>query len=220
QLMEGVDAARSDNAAHLKTAIVMWLSQSDPPNPQLVPFDKIGRGLHNDATARPICPVELDWDNVEHRDKIRDWHPEYLITANLWPRFLYKDGKYDPAHPAEGLFQGSLLVKAFKLIFTSPSSVTDKSVLDPRPHKRRFAERCTRTNVAGLLRMKKVEPRAIAYVAVQVRFALSSCGTWRLLDGIFDHTLFYNNIIVNWFEVTEDAEDQSFVDDLLLWWNR
>ncbi|KAF8447389.1 hypothetical protein L210DRAFT_3330283, partial [Boletus edulis BED1] len=52
-----------------------------------------------------------------------------------------------------------------------------------------------------------------------VRFALSSCGTWRLLDGIFDHTLFYNNI-VNWFEVTEDAEDQAFVDDLLLWWNR
>ncbi|KAF8447390.1 hypothetical protein L210DRAFT_788758, partial [Boletus edulis BED1] len=111
QLMEGVDAARSDDAAHLKTAIVMWLSQSDPPNPQLVPFDKIGRGLHNDATARPICPVELDWDNVEHRDKIRDWHPEYLITANSWPHFLYKDGKYDPAHPAEGLFQGSLLVK-------------------------------------------------------------------------------------------------------------
>lgn len=90
--------------------------------------------------------------------------------------------------------------------------------------------------MAGLAAMGSVEPRAIAYTAVQVRstmlqrqrilylqlqlrFALSSCGMWRLVDGLFDHAVFYHNI-VGWFEGTEDPADKMFVDDLLLWWNR
>ena len=58
-----------------------------------------------------------------------------------------------------------------KLIFTSPSSVDE--VVDPVTTsngqlKRRRGERRTRTHVAGILGMKKIAPRAIAYVAVQV----------------------------------------------------
>lgn len=76
-------------------------------------------------------------------------------------------------------------------------------------------------------------PAAIAYIAVQVsveefqmtmislaqlRFALSSCGSWRPVDCLFDHMKFYNNIL-QWFEDIIDAEEKQFIDDLLMWWD-
>ena len=54
QLAEGADT------------LVMWLTQSDPANPRLLSDDRIGCGLHNDATARFICPVKYDWGNMEY----------------------------------------------------------------------------------------------------------------------------------------------------------
>ncbi|KAF8130988.1 hypothetical protein EV363DRAFT_1331056 [Boletus edulis] len=218
QLTDGADSARADDASVLKTTIVNWLTEV--PNPRLSPYDKSGRGFHNDSTGSLLCPAEYDWENAEHQDKIRDWHPDFLVTANSWPRFLYEEGRYDPNNPAIGLFKGALLLRAFKLIFTSPSSADEEENPDPvLARKRRCGERRTRKHVASLIRMKTVEPRAIAYTATQVRFALSSCGTWRVVDGIFNHSQFYNSI-VNWFEDTEDAEEKAFVDNLLLWWNR
>ena len=61
-LTDGADAARTDNACHLKLTVVTWLTDA---NPQLIAHDKTGCGLYNDATARLICPVEFDWDDVE-----------------------------------------------------------------------------------------------------------------------------------------------------------
>ena len=46
-----------------------------------------------------------------HHDKIRDLHPDFVVTANSWPTFLYEDYKYDPTDPAKGLFKGSILLK-------------------------------------------------------------------------------------------------------------
>jgi len=42
---------------------------------------------------------------------IRDYHPDYRVTAYSWPTFLYKDEWYDPLNPIEGLFKGKLLLK-------------------------------------------------------------------------------------------------------------
>jgi hypothetical protein len=128
-----------------------------------------------------------------HRDKIRDLHPDFVVTANSWPIFLYEDYKYDPTEPAKGLFKGSILLKvrdsnlidshsrfgqSFKLIFTSPTSVDEE---EDAPTKRRHVERRTRSHVAQILKMKKVTPRAIAYIAVQVRLI---CGV-RILNTHF-----------------------------------
>ncbi|KAI5984695.1 hypothetical protein EDC04DRAFT_2549620, partial [Pisolithus marmoratus] len=52
-----------------------------------------------------------------------------------------------------------------------------------------------------------------------LRFALSSCGAWRVVDGEFNYETFYNNI-VDFFEVVETPEDKSIIQELLLWWNR
>lgn len=126
-----------------------------------------------------------------HRNKIRDWHPDFLVTANSWPRFLYENNHYDPSDPAKGLFKGSILLKvcyasehprttnavgqAFKLIFTSPTSVDvdeNQLVVPNVLAKRRRGERRTRPTVATLLKMKRVTPQAIAYIAVQVSLTL------------------------------------------------
>ena len=52
----------------------------------------------------------------------------------------------------------------------------------------------------------------------QLWFALSSCGSWRPVDCLFDHMKFYNNIL-QWFEDIIDAEEKQFIDDLLMWWD-
>ena len=116
-----------------------------------------------------------------HRDKIRDLHPDFIVTANSWPTFLYEDYKYDPTDPAKGLFKGSILLKvhdsnlvdlcsrfgqSFKLIFTSPTSIDEE---EDAPAKRQCVERRTCSHVAQIPKMKKVTPWAIAYIAVQVR---------------------------------------------------
>jgi hypothetical protein len=66
--------------------------------------------------------------------------------------------------------------QAFKFLFTSPTSAQDinneNDVEDQiaRPQKRSRSRKApTRGNVANLLGMRSVTPRAIAYVAVQVR---------------------------------------------------
>jgi len=135
------------------------------------------------------------FDSANHcssiRQAIRDYHPDYMITASSWPMFLYANGLYNHQNPRTGLFQGELLLKvrwmqyfdaalkstqAFKFIFTSPTSAE----LDPEnqhdgvsaqhhsKRKRTTGERRTRCHVAGILNMTSVQPRAIAYIAVQV----------------------------------------------------
>jgi hypothetical protein len=69
-----------------------------------------------------------------------------------------------------------LAFKAFKHIFTSPSSAAEtrpdeESTPEPLYKRSRTqGERRTRSDVATLLGMRSVQPRAIAYSAVQVRF--------------------------------------------------
>ncbi|KAN0094395.1 hypothetical protein V8E55_002682 [Tylopilus felleus] len=218
----GANSVRANDTSVLKTTIINWLTVK-APNPCLSPYDKSGCGFHGNSTGRLLCPVEYDWENPVHQAKVRDWHPRFLITASSWPCFLYEEGRYDSNNPAMGLFKGSLLLcmSAFKLIFTPPSS-SDKEDSNADvvvTHKHCHRERHTRKHVASLIRMKKVDPRAIAYIAVQVRFAHSSCGSWRLVDGIFNHSKFYNSI-VKWFKDTGNTEERAFVGNLLLSWNR
>lgn len=208
------------------------MSNQPTPEPALEPRHKLGRGFYHDATARLICPVDYDWSNPQHRANIRNYHPDYLVTADCWPFFLYKDENYDPETPVKGLFKNALLVKAFKHIFTSPSSTDFDSVPDdtdddsrvssaePPPKRRKGpSDRRSRAHVASLIGMKSVAPRAIAYTAVQLRFALSSCTSWRVIDEDFDYEVFYNNILT-FFEDCHTEWDKAEVAELLLWWNR
>ncbi|KAG2124743.1 hypothetical protein BD769DRAFT_1358638 [Suillus cothurnatus] len=205
------------------------MQDTPPPNPVIHGQSKIGCGFNNDATGRLICPVDYDWSDPVVQQGIRDYHPDYRVMAYSWPTFLYKDERYDPLNPIEGLFKGKLLLKTFKYIFTSPTSteLDDQEQISPAvlstqrcPSQQRIdGERRTCCDVAGLLNMKSVQPWSIAYAAVQLRFALSSTGSWHIIDDEFNHQEFYDNI-VDFLELSVTSDVAKEVEDLLLWWNQ
>ncbi|RXW20691.1 hypothetical protein EST38_g5170 [Candolleomyces aberdarensis] len=63
--------------------------------------------------------------------------------------------------------------------------------------------------------MTSVTPASIAYVATQVRFALSSAGALCRTDVETDSETFYTSAL----ELFEDPEEQEEVQELLTWWN-
>ncbi|KAI5984229.1 hypothetical protein EDD15DRAFT_2375483 [Pisolithus albus] len=222
ELQKGADGARGDDCATLKTAVAQWLNESrPPPDPPFNSREKYGRGFNHDLTGKLLCPVDYNWADADVRTAIKEYHPDFRVTADSWPSFLYADGEYDPNNPAKGLFKGKYLVMTFRCIFTSPSSAQHElgsgdTARRTQPLKATWR---SRQHVARLLKMNTVQPRAIAYVATQLRFALSSCPSWTTVDEDFNHEEFYHNI-VDYFELPSSAWKALEVNELLLWWNR
>ncbi|KIM84518.1 hypothetical protein PILCRDRAFT_385422 [Piloderma croceum F 1598] len=200
-----------------------------PSQPPLKPTSKDERGLENDNTGRHLCPGEYKWDDAEIRAlTIRKGHADFLVTAQSWPVFLYAGHKCNEADMEEGLFKSALLLKAYKYIFTSPTSANNVSVdvmeagndnMPPAPKRSNKNLAVTRSHVASLIGLRKVTPRLIAYVSVQLRFALSSANAWRVVDIDFNHEEFYT-VIVDYFEITPGPVAAADVANLLAWWNR
>ncbi|KAI6130707.1 hypothetical protein EDD16DRAFT_1515381 [Pisolithus croceorrhizus] len=65
-----------------------------------------GRGFNHDIMGKLLCPVDYDWSNADVCSAIREFQPNFRITAHSWPPFLYTDGDYDLLRPAKGLFKG------------------------------------------------------------------------------------------------------------------
>ncbi|KAG1806688.1 uncharacterized protein HD556DRAFT_1428723 [Suillus plorans] len=121
-----------------------------------------------------------------------DWnnsHGELLVCRDQWP------------DPWCGLLQSHLL--AYKHIFTSPSLV------DREP-------KATRSSNAHLHGMNSATIASIAYVATQVRFALTSSLVFSRTDTTTDSETFYHSLL----DLLEDPDESKEVDELLIWWNR
>ncbi|KAH9984125.1 hypothetical protein BJV77DRAFT_216914 [Russula vinacea] len=126
------------------------------------------------------------------------------IRAAEWPAFLYdQKTEYDPENEEKGLLKGYVLVRAFRHIFTSPSSAI---------HGRRDATKRSKAQLHGLT---AVTGRTIAYAAVQARIALCSLEKWNRHDGDFNHEKLYNNIVT----LFEHDPDDPWVIKTLDWWN-
>ncbi|KAJ3525405.1 hypothetical protein NMY22_g10591 [Coprinellus aureogranulatus] len=93
---------------------------------------------------------------------------------------------------------------AYKHVFTSPSSVHGA------------ASKATRSCNARIHGMTSVTVASLAYIATQVRFALSDSPTFSRTDQATDSEYFYNLII----DLLEDESEQVEVKDLLAWWNQ
>ncbi|KAF6760739.1 hypothetical protein DFP72DRAFT_988103 [Ephemerocybe angulata] len=204
-LNRGAASARSDDTKSLKSAIVDWIT---PPSGILIPpiqrNIKTDRGFHHPTTGNLLCPVSMDWENLSDREALVSGN--MVLAGDLWPRFLYQNGIYVDKEPWKGLFRGSLLVKGYKHVFTSPSSV----------NKDGGVSRATRSSNARRHGMHHVTPASIAYIATQIQFCLSSAPSFSRSNGTSDSENFYNLIL----ELLEDPEEQSEVQDLLSWWNR
>ncbi|KAF9455666.1 hypothetical protein BDZ94DRAFT_1360794, partial [Collybia nuda] len=191
----------------------------------LSPIHKSERGFKHKISGRLLCPIDYNWDDMGVQQKIREGHPDYIVTGDSWPVFLFPNGKADPTDFKKGLFRSALLLKTYKFLFTSPTSAQDidseKDLEDPAPRtfKRKRGNRVpTRGHVANLMGMKSVTPRSIAYVAVQLRFSLSNASAWQEDNGLFNYAHFYNNVI-DYFELTPGPAALKQSKELLSWWS-
>ncbi|KAG1797399.1 uncharacterized protein HD556DRAFT_1233541 [Suillus plorans] len=206
KLRQGADSARGDDTSKLKSLVPDWVNREFKPNPPVDYEDKYSRGFVNDACGKLLCPTELDWDNPTIRAGIRDRADGCIVTEMSWPTFLYEKYTADQDNLEEGLFKSTLLIQAFKSIFTSPSSTKE---IDGEGDGANIIEnnRCTKREFSG----KKVK--------THLRFALSSVTSWHSVDGDFDYVQFWH-IIVDFFEKAPGQAAQRKVDRLLAWWTR
>ncbi|KAJ3546955.1 hypothetical protein NMY22_g1848 [Coprinellus aureogranulatus] len=197
-LQKGASSARSDDTKSIKGAIIDWISPADgePLRPSLARNMKADRGYNHERTGLLLCPAGMDWSDPEVKIKLKN--KELVVPGNHWPLFVYRNEVYDEEEPWKGLFRSQLLVSAYKHIFTSPSSVDS----DPK---------ATRSGNARIHGMTSVTPPSIAYVATQVRFALSSASIFCRTDKETDSETFYTSVL----EVFEDPEEQDEVKDLI-----
>ncbi|KAG2145544.1 hypothetical protein BD769DRAFT_1660617 [Suillus cothurnatus] len=226
-LRQGTDGARGDDTSKLKTLIADWVNRELKPNPLVDSDDKHSWGFINDACGKLLCPAELDWNDPITKAGIQDRSEGYVVMDLSFLAFLYENYTANLDNLEEGLFKGKILVQGYKAVFTSPSSAKniegDSDGADVIKNNR-----CARKSVWGLkvkkhvaqiIKMEKVTPRSIAYIACQVRFALSSVMSWRTVDGDFDYIQFWRSI-VDFFERPPGREAWCRVKRLLEWWTR
>ncbi|KAG2133134.1 hypothetical protein BD769DRAFT_1665908 [Suillus cothurnatus] len=203
KLRQGADSSWGDDTSKLKSLVTDWVNHELKPNPPIDPDDKNCHGFINDACGRLLCPTKLDWNNSIVRAGIRDHADGYVMTEMSWPAFLYKKYTADPDNLEEGLFKSSLLVQAYKAIFTSPSSAKEVAnegdgadIITNNRHAKKdlYSGKKVKTHVAQIIKMNKVTPHSIAYVSCQS--------------------------IVDFFKWPSGHTAQRKVEQLLAWWTR
>ncbi|TEB38586.1 hypothetical protein FA13DRAFT_1619883, partial [Coprinellus micaceus] len=203
-ITKGASSGRSDDTKSLKSVIVDWITPANgilsPPIQRNVKTD---RGFFHPTTGELLCPVDLDWSDPNIREELKAG--TLVPSGDMWPRFLFQNGEYNPDKPWDGLLRSTLLISAYKHIFTSPSSVGRANI-----------SRATRSCNAALHGMLSVSVASVAYIATQVRFALCSTPVFSRTDKVTDSEYFYNLLV----ELLEDPEEKVEVSSLLAWWDR
>ncbi|KIK47177.1 hypothetical protein CY34DRAFT_9200 [Suillus luteus UH-Slu-Lm8-n1] len=226
-LRQGADSARGDDTSKLKTLVSDWLNREFKPDQPIDPDDKHSRGFNNDLCGRLLCPAEIDWNDPVVKAGIRNRSEGYVVTEMSFPTYLYDKYTANEDDLEEGLLKSKILLQGYKAVFTSPSSAKDVEgdgdgadvIHNNRSAKRSSAGVKVKKHVAQIIKLRKVTPRSIAYIACQVRFALSSVTSWRSIDGDFDYVQFWR-IIVDFFEKPPGRDARRRVDALLEWWTR
>ncbi|KAG6904061.1 hypothetical protein DXG01_012852, partial [Tephrocybe rancida] len=200
-LQKGAASARSDDTRSLKSVIIDWITPAGKSlTPPISRHIKTDHGFHHERTGELLCPTGKDWSDPIVRQKLNSG--ETLVRGDEWPVFIYAGYSYDSEDPWMGVFRSTLLLNAFKHIFTSPSSVEKEN-------------KATRSGNARIHGMVSVTPASIAYVATQVRFALSSSTTFSQTDRLSDSERFYGTVLAT----LHDPEEVVETNQLLEWWN-
>ncbi|KAF5374162.1 hypothetical protein D9615_008830 [Tricholomella constricta] len=222
-LTRGANDARSDDISTMKKALANWLNKRPSTKPPLNPEDRINRGLQHDTTGGLLCPIEFDWDNIEIRAKLRACEEGFDMSSSYFIRCFYKGGKGDAQNVEEGFLRGFLLVKAYSLVFTSPSSanrvIDDADNENTAPSGSTSSPKATKYSVAQKLNLNTVTPRSIAYVAVLLHFSLTDAPHWKSTFNNLSYELMYN-FIIDFFEDTSGPQAEDRIKSLFKWWNK
>ncbi|KAG1811596.1 hypothetical protein EV424DRAFT_1542475 [Suillus variegatus] len=227
KLKRGADSARGDDMGTLKELVASWVNVEYHPTPLIKTNDKHYRGFANNACGKLLCLAEWSWEDLVIRAGIRDRTTAFIVSENSWPLFMYQNYEADSDDLEHNLMKSKLLVMGFKAILTSPSSADEADgdgdgadiIENNRRARRQLDQAKVKTCIASIIGMRKVTPRAIAYTACQIRFALSNITSWRTVDGDFDYEIFWNNI-VDFFENAPGPAARARLSELLEWWTR
>ncbi|KAK0421608.1 hypothetical protein EV421DRAFT_1971308 [Armillaria borealis] len=227
-LSNGASAARTADTHCLMVKVPEWINRSiklaDMQEELLDTETRIGRGFDHYITGAYLCPIEYDWSDPNVRAALQNGDPQYPVTAESWPRFLFPDPELEHNDSDEGFAQSPLLQKAWKCLMTSPRSAEEIDLNTPASRVKRQKRNPLRC-VANIVGLKSVTARSIAYVAVQagffdvlsrLRIALTQSG-WQQVDGDFDYHIFFNNI-VDYFEDAPGPIAEAKVKAVLEWW--
>ncbi|KAG1733553.1 hypothetical protein EDB19DRAFT_1911541 [Suillus lakei] len=209
-----ISATRSDDASRLKSQIghyAAFNTKDHPIRPAISDGSgsRTHMGINHPVLARFLCPVRELKRFSEDADKgLKDIQCGKInLTASALPAFLWAGDlpgeDYDDDNMFEGMFDGYLLERTMRHIFTSPSSAYGGET------------RATRTCNAVLHDMTTVDAAHIAYGCLQVRFGISAKNAWSKINGSFNYRDFYNNIV----ELIEDSPDPEWKEELLKAWN-
>ncbi|KAG2097409.1 hypothetical protein BD769DRAFT_1631371 [Suillus cothurnatus] len=157
----GAAGARGDDTKMLKSAVLGWITpKGETIQPPLHRNSKVNHRFNPELTGFLLCPVGLDWNNLQTKTNLQS--DKLWICGNQWLIFLYAHYTYDPEDPWGGLLRSHLLVymgaiffKAYKHVFTSPSSV----------EKELKARQSRNAHIHG---MTFVTITSIAYITTQV----------------------------------------------------
>ncbi|KAG8732737.1 hypothetical protein FRC10_000740 [Ceratobasidium sp. 414] len=202
RLDDGKSAARTEDNHTLKHALPKWMNW----NPPLRPNSKSDRGLNHLGCARHLAPISVDWNNEEQRNNFLIRNNPPMTATQHWPALLYLDLKGDVNNLSKGLLRGALMVKGARAIIF-PASVANAE--DDPDH------RSNRKSKATIYGMTTVTPGFLAYVAVGVRYTLSSEPTFMSTGGLFNYERFYNDIVTYLTQPACKVE----TDKLIEWWN-
>lgn len=182
-------------------------------------------------TPPVFCSAQSIWDEQDVRNKLRAFEDGFDFMENFFIHCLYGDFVGDPNDSDMGFLRSHLLVKTFKHIFTSPSSAKAISLDDenvsrpPKAARTSSSKKKVRKDVASGLQMTKVTPRALAYAATQLVFALSNADNWCNEHQGFSFCDFYY-FVIDYFEGhdpnsedPDDVEARREARKLLKWWN-
>ncbi|KAG2340111.1 hypothetical protein BDR05DRAFT_977499 [Suillus weaverae] len=184
-----------DDTKMLKFAVLDWNTPKGAViQPPLHRNSKIDHGFNHELTGSLLCPAGLDWSDPDS---------EMSVCSDQWPIFLYAHHTYDTDDPWCSLLRSRLLVCAYKHVFTSPSSVNKEP-------------KAMRSGNAWLHGTSLVMIASMAYIATQVRFALSSSSVFSRTDTTTDSETFYHSLL----DLFKDPDESMEVNELLTWWNR
>ncbi|GJE92522.1 hypothetical protein PsYK624_086760 [Phanerochaete sordida] len=201
---------RTDDIGTIKERVLCWISFVPGFPPILADTVKIQRGLKSVHCARMLCPVnllpEFDVDQAAFMAKYEEGRMD--LTADDFPAFLWDATHLDPDNLEAGLLRSQVMLKAARAIYTGPDSA--KSPLPGYDGGKRPPLIIV---YRAKLPVQKFTPEMVAYVAVLVRFSLSSQNTWSGREGTFCYEAFFKNI-VDLFK----NQDREWCKETLQWY--
>ncbi|KEP46065.1 hypothetical protein V565_220770, partial [Rhizoctonia solani 123E] len=202
----GKTSARTEDNHVLKVALPGWKLDGKEWNPPLNAKSKHDRGLNHAECARLLAPISVKWENEAERVEFRTRYNPPMTAAQHWPAFMYLGYVGDIQNLATGLLRSEIMVRAARTLIYPPSVADSDNEPDHQSNRK------TKADTYG---MEEVTPSFLAYVAVAVRFSLSSESVFRIRGGLFNYERFYNDIVA----YLTDPIYKPDTDELIEWWN-